>query len=66
MKRSLLAAYTAPKKEIPRPVYLAVSALVALALLALWCALAYGGFVRRDFLPTPLDVVLAAIEGVQD
>src|SRR5258708_15881276 len=66
MKRARLAAYTTPKKEIARPVYLAVSALVALALLALWCMLAYGGFVRRDFLPTPYDVILAAIEGVRD
>ena len=66
MKRARLAAYTTPKKEIARPVYLAVSALVALALFAAWGALAYGGFVRRDFLPTPYDVVLAAIEGVSD
>jgi len=66
MKRSRLAIYTAPKKEIARPVYLAVSTLVALALLAFWCALSYGNLVRRDFLPTPDDVVLAAIEAVQD
>jgi NitT/TauT family transport system permease protein len=66
MKRSRLAAYTTPKKEIARPVYHAVSALVALALLALWSMLAYGGFVRRDFLPTPVDVMFAAVEGVSD
>jgi NitT/TauT family transport system permease protein len=66
MKRSRLAVYTTPKKEIARPVYLAVSALVALALFGLWSMLAYGGFVRRDFLPTPVDVMLAAVEGVSD
>ena len=66
MKRSRLALYTTPKKEIARPVYLAVSVLVALALVALWSMLAYGGFVRRDFLPTPVDVMLAAVEGVSD
>jgi NitT/TauT family transport system permease protein len=66
MKRRRLAAYTTPKKEIARPVYLAVSVLVALGLFAAWGALAYGGFVRRDFLPTPYDVILAAIEGVSD
>jgi NitT/TauT family transport system permease protein len=66
MKRRSLAAYTTPKKEIARPVYLAVSVLVALALFAAWGALAYGGFVRRDFLPTPYDVILAAIESVSD
>ena len=66
MKRARLAAYTTPKKEIARPVYHAVSALVALALLALWSMLAYGGFVRRDFLPTPVDVMFAAVEGVND
>src|SRR5262245_26383940 len=66
MKRSRLAAYTAPKKEIARPVYLTVSALSALALFALWSVLAYGGYVRRDFLPTPVEVILAAVDGVRD
>jgi len=66
MKRGRLAAYTTPKKEIARPVYHAVSVLVALALLALWSLLAYGGFVRRDFLPTPVDVMFAAVEAVSD
>jgi NitT/TauT family transport system permease protein len=66
MKRSRLAAYTAPKKDIARPVYLAVSALVGVSLFALWSLLAYGGFVRPDFLPTPADVVLAGIDGIRD
>lgn len=63
---SLLDAYTAPKKDIPQRAYLAVSTLVAASLLAVWCALSYGGLVRSDFLPTPDAVVAAAVAGVQD
>jgi hypothetical protein len=36
---SFLDAYAAPKKDIPRRVYLAVSTLVMAAILAIWCAL---------------------------
>jgi NitT/TauT family transport system permease protein len=63
---SSFAAYTAPKKEIPRRVYLSVSTAVGVLLLALWCVLAYGGFVRADFLPTPIAVIQAGIDGVSD
>jgi NitT/TauT family transport system permease protein len=63
---SFLDAYFAPKKEIPRHVYLTVSVLVVVAILTLWCALSYGGVVRSDFLPTPDDVAAAAISGVAD
>jgi NitT/TauT family transport system permease protein len=62
----LLEAYTAPKKEIPRRVYLTVSTLVAIVLLALWCILSYGQFVRPDFLPTPIAVIQAGIAGIGD
>ncbi|MBX6322555.1 MAG: ABC transporter permease [Rhodospirillaceae bacterium] len=55
-----------PKKDIPRRAYLSVSALVGVLILGLWCGLAYGGLVRPDFLPTPVAVVLAGIEGVRD
>jgi NitT/TauT family transport system permease protein len=58
--------YFAPKTDIPRRVYLAVSTLVGAALLLLWCALAYGGFVREDFLPTPVAVIAAAVKGIGD
>ena len=61
-----LDAYTAPKQEIPRRVYLAISTLVAALLMALWCLLSYGGLVREDFLPTPDAVVRAAIAGIRD
>ena len=60
---SFLDAYATPKKDIPRRAYLTVSTLVAAAILALWCALSYGGLVRSDFLPTPDEVVTAAING---
>ena len=63
---SFLDAYFAPKKEIPRRAYLTVSALMAAAILALWCALSYSGIVRGDFLPTPDEVAAAAISGLSD
>ncbi|HLY91015.1 MAG TPA: ABC transporter permease [Acetobacteraceae bacterium] len=68
-RQRLMAAfeeYTAPKTEIPRRVYLTVSTIVAAALLLLWCVLAYGKFVREDFLPTPVAVVAAAAAGIRD
>jgi NitT/TauT family transport system permease protein len=66
VSRSTFEAYAAPKKEIPRSVYVAISVTVGVSILLLWCVLAYGGFVRSDFLPTPYEVVLAGISGLQD
>jgi NitT/TauT family transport system permease protein len=63
---SFIEAYFAPKKEIPPRVYLAVSTLVALLGLFGWCVLTYGGFVRADFLPTPIAVVQAGIAMIKD
>jgi NitT/TauT family transport system permease protein len=63
---SFLDAYVAPKKDIPRRAYLTVSTLVGLLLLAGWCGLSYGQFVRSDFLPTPGAVVGAAVAGLKD
>jgi NitT/TauT family transport system permease protein len=63
---SFLDVYVAPKKEIPRQAYIAVSTVVVIVIIALWCLLSYGGMVRSDFLPTPHDVALAAINGLQD
>jgi len=62
--RSFIEAYCAPKQEIPRAVYLGVSALVGLVLVAGWCLLAYSGLVRPDFLPTPIAVIEAAIKAI--
>jgi NitT/TauT family transport system permease protein len=59
-------AYFAPKKDIPRSAYLTVSAAVAFLLLVVWCVLSYGGLVREDFLPTPIAVIQAGIDGVSD
>jgi NitT/TauT family transport system permease protein len=63
---SLVDAYLTPKKEIPGRVYLAVSALVGLLGITGWCVLTYGGLVRADFLPTPVAVVRAAVDTIQD
>ncbi len=63
---SFIEAYFAPKKDIPRRVYLSVSTLVGVLGLAFWCLLAYGGLVRPDFLPTPVAVARAAIAGAED
>ena len=64
--RSFLDAYAAPKKEIPRRVYLAISTLVGVFTMLVWCVLAYGGFVREDFLPTPIAVIVAGVTGIED
>jgi len=66
MIASFLEAYTAPRREIPRRVYLTVSALVGLGGLLAWCALSYGGLVRSDFLPTPVAVLQAGIDMARD
>jgi NitT/TauT family transport system permease protein len=63
---SFLDAYAEPKKEIPRRVYLGVGTAAGGLILALWCALAYGGLVREDFLPTPIAVLLAGAAGLKD
>ncbi|HLY89790.1 MAG TPA: ABC transporter permease [Acetobacteraceae bacterium] len=63
---SFLDTYVAPKKEIPRHTYLAVSFVVTATILAVWCGLSYGGLVREDFLPTPGAVAGAAIAGLGD
>jgi NitT/TauT family transport system permease protein len=63
---SFLDVYVVPKKDIPRRAYLTVSTLTAVSILALWCVLSYGELVRNDFLPTPDQVVSAAINGFND
>src|SRR3989442_14281392 len=62
MIASFLEAYTAPKREIPRRVYLTVSTLVGLCGLLAWCTLSYGGLVRSGFLPTPVALVQAGLD----
>ena len=64
--RRFLDTYTAPKKEIPRHVYLSVSVLVGVSIFAFWSLLSYSGWVREDFLPKPIEVVQAAITGWDD
>lgn len=59
-------AYFAPKKEIPPRVYLTVSVSVGILVFGFWSLLAYSGLVRSDFLPTPVAVVLAGLDGLSD
>jgi len=66
MRASFVAAYIAPKKDIPRRAYLTVSTLTGTFVLLLWYTLSYGGLVRRDFLPTPDEVVTAGVTGLGD
>lgn len=61
-----LAAHFAPKVDIPRPLYLSVSTLTGLVIFGLWSVLAYGGYVRADFLPPPHAVVTAAYRSIAD
>ncbi|MFM1655155.1 ABC transporter permease [Brevibacillus sp. B_LB10_24] len=51
----------APKKEIPRKVYVLAGVVVFLVFLALWSALTYGGVVNPLFLPPPDKIVRTAI-----
>jgi len=60
--RSILA----PKVEIPRSTYLALSVASAFCVLGLWCLLTYGGFTPPDFLATPGQVIAAGIKRIAD
>ncbi|MDX8501782.1 ABC transporter permease [Mesorhizobium sp. VK4C] len=65
MARSF-SRYFEPKKEIPRRVYLTISASVGILILIFWSFLSYGGFVEGDFLPTPSAVLSALFTLVAD
>jgi NitT/TauT family transport system permease protein len=58
--------WLSPQDAIPRPVYLSASTLTVGALFGGWALLAYGGFVNKDFLPTPTQVARAAVELTAD
>src|SRR5438445_10274210 len=61
-----IEAYTAPKQDILRRVYLSVGTLVAALLLAIWWLLSYGGIVRAELLPTVVALVPAGTGGIKD
>ena len=61
-----MAGWLTPKEAIPRAVYLSASAATVVALAAGWSVLAYGGFVRPEFLPAPHHVLQSAIELASD
>lgn len=66
MIRKFIEVYCAPKKEIPRRVYLTVSSFVGIAFMAGWCLLTYGGLIRSDFLPSPHHVFVSAYDLILD
>jgi NitT/TauT family transport system permease protein len=49
-----------PRDPISRSAYLLANAFTVAAILAGWCLLTYGGFIRSDFLPSPSMVLSAA------
>jgi len=56
----------APKEAIPGPIYLAASTVTVAGTLLLWCVLSYGELVQTLFLPTPTQVLRAAVELASD
>ena len=48
--------YLTPKRAIPRTLVLVLGVLSFAALIALWAALTYGGFISSYFLPKPTTV----------
>jgi NitT/TauT family transport system permease protein len=61
-----VAGWLSPKDPIPRALYLTVSTVTVAALFGGWVALAGSGLVRTEFLPTPNQVVLAAVDLMKD
>lgn len=55
-----------PNKAIPKRIEISTSVTVALALLAAWVFLTYGGIVSSDFVPTPGDVWQAFVETLRN
>lgn len=66
MIRAFIDRYCAPKIEIPTAVSLSVSILVGVLILGAWSAATYGELVSTRFLPTPHEVLLAAIKLSED
>ena len=56
----------APKEEIPGGLRVALSAASVIAILGLWCVLAYGGIASPDFLAAPHQVARAGWERIVD
>jgi NitT/TauT family transport system permease protein len=57
-----LADYLRPREPIPAGVYIGLGVASFGAVLLVWSALTYGGFINPLFLPTPHRVLLAGIE----
>ncbi len=56
-----LFSYFEPKASIPQKVYLSTSFLTVALLFTAWCGLTYSGLVEPLFLPSPTQVIRAAI-----
>ncbi|MGH6693080.1 MAG: ABC transporter permease, partial [Gammaproteobacteria bacterium] len=56
----------APKEPVPRRAAFGAMLVLPVAISALWVALAYGGRVDPIFLPTPGDVLRAAVDMAAD
>jgi len=63
---SFVEAYFAPKKEIPRRVYLTASTVIGVPIIVAWSGLTYGGVVRPEFLPAPHAVLVTGAEMLAD
>ena len=66
MIRKFIEVYCAPKKEIPKSLYISISSCVGISLILVWCLLSYSGLVRPDFLPAPHLVFWSAYELILD
>lgn len=64
--RPSIEAYFAPKKEIPRRVYLTANTFLWVPIIVTWVVLVYGGVVRPEFLPTPHSVLVTGAEMLSD
>ncbi len=64
--RHTLWDYLRPQEPIPRRTYLAILFASAVALVAIWCALTYGGIVASLFLPSPSAVIQSGVTLVRD
>lgn len=62
----MTAPWFAPKREISPALRRALSGGAAVALVALWCALTYGGLARPDFLAAPHQVAVSGYESLRD
>ncbi len=64
-RSSLLQRCLTPHTEIPRKTKMTVGILIWVLVIAAWAGLSYGGIMQDIFLPTPDEVVMAAVTMAQ-